>query len=309
MIKALWSDDIFQSEKEINTSVEFAYTNGILVVPIQTWDNAQNEIEIGGDSYDVIILDGMGQRTIDSRTDDPSHLTKAISWLSEQRGRGKDYPIVVYTGYYDNIKALYEDDGNIRAIVKKPNIEELYEKIKDIVKEKPNVKIKQRYNKAWEIFTNKILSTSEENSLLNLIKKDEANNIKNEDFNTVRILFESLLKRFNQIDDIRLLPNDVIRENGSVNFDWSIKILMGLRTEIKYGNDVVRVIPFKTDSVIPKTHHIKYYFEFVKNVASTFSHSYRNEYTLSSFSACLKALIEIFAWSNKLLIEKYSDKI
>jgi hypothetical protein len=174
MIKVIWSDDIFESPIEMQTSCEFAYNHNVVLIPKQTWEETQKELELAGDTFDAIILDGMGQKTIDSKTNDRSHLTQAISWISEQKGKGIAYPVIIYTGFYDDVNEMYGDNSGVTAIIKKPQILEVYEKIKEAVENAPSLKVKQYYSDVWKIFNNEILDSSMENKLLGLIQKEEA---------------------------------------------------------------------------------------------------------------------------------------
>lgn len=170
MIKVIWSDDIFSDENEVKASIEFAYSQGINLVVKQTWDEAQDELTTVGDTYDAIILDGRGQKSIDAKTNDRAHLTKAIGWLSEKKGMGKVFPVIVFTGFYEDIHELYGDDKSIVSIIKKPNINAVYKRIKECVIDAPNTLIKQRYEDVWNIFENRILGTKSEQNLLSLVQ-------------------------------------------------------------------------------------------------------------------------------------------
>lgn len=307
MIKVLWSDDIFENKADIDSSIDNAYSHDILMVPKQTWDEAQNELEIAGNTYDVVILDGMGQRAIDSKTNDKSHLTNAIRWLSEEKGRGKIYPIIIYTGFYEAINELYTEDENIFAIIKKPELSTLYNKIKEAVIGSQNLKIRVKYDQVWGIFTNSILSSQKESTLLSLIKKSESNQFDKSDFNSIRDIFEALLKRFNDLDNTdAFLPNDILNEDGRINLELSLRILKGLKTNIEIGGTFIRTIPSKKNSVIPYKHHIGYCFDFVKETSSALSHDYPAGFGKTTSVACLNALLEILSWSNKYVVSKYS---
>ena len=301
MIKVIWSDDIFESTTKMQTSIEFAYSHDIVLIPKQTWEETQKELELAGDTFDAIILDGMGQKTIDSKTNDKSHLTQAISWISEQKGKGKSYPTIIYTGFYDDVNELYEGDKGILAIIKKPQIHEVYRKIKEAVENAPNLKIKQKYSDVWKIFNNEILDSSVENKLLGLIQKEEIGCFEKNDFNTIREIFENLLKKFNTLS---LLPDDVIKPNGTINLEWSLRILKGEKTDIKIGETIIRTILWNNNPTIPNKHHIGYCFHFVKETSSALSHEYPAGYGRTTSTACLNALLEILNWSNKLIIQR-----
>jgi hypothetical protein len=310
MIKVIWSDDFFEDSNQVRVSTELAYERGIILVAKQTWDVTQQELEDSGEAYDAVILDGKGQKSIDSKTNDTSHITQAIGWLREQRGKGHNYPIIVYTGNHEIISELYEDDTTILAIIQKPNMEDVYDKIKIAVADSQNTKIKQKYSDSWQVFNNNILSTGLEQKLLGIIKKHENQNTEKSDFNTIREIFEGLLKRFNEIDSTdNLLPNDVSNSNGTINLEWSIRILKGDSTNIRRGNTLTRVVPTNTKPVIPAGHHIGYCFDFIKATSSAFSHRYSHEYGETTFPACLFALMEILRWANTMILDKYEDRI
>ncbi|MER0442624.1 hypothetical protein [Emticicia sp. W12TSBA100-4] len=306
MIKVIWSDDIFESEQEKQASIEDAYGNDIIVVAVQTWEEALKELESAGDSYDGIILDGRGQRNVDSKTNDSAHLTQAISWISEQRGMGKYYPTIIHTGYYEAIHDLYGEDKNIVGITNKPDTAELFRLIKEASVSTPNLKIRQKYSDLWGIFNFNILDSSKEALLLSIIRKLENETFKKSDFNSIREVFEALLKKFNALDNSdNLLPNDVLKNDGTINLGWSLMILKGIRTEIRNGSKLIRTIPEKVNPVIPKKHHIGYCFDFVKDVSSALSHDYQAGFGKTMPFACLNALLEILNWSNKLIQERY----
>lgn len=308
MIKIIWSDDIFSNPEDIQSSYENAYDNGFHLVAKQTWEETQKELEIAGETYDAIILDGRGQTQLDSKTEDKGHLTTAMSWISEQKGKGKIYPTIIYTGYYDDINDLYGSNKDVK-IVKKPNFQEVYYFIKERVKDLPNQKIKERYEQSWGIFYNQILDSQKENLLLSLIKKVELETFEKSDFNSIRDIFETLLKRYNEIDPVNLLPNEVINGSGNVNLEWSLRILKGLETEIKNDSIVIRTIPKNTNPPVNPKHHISYCFDFVKNISSALSHRYQEPFGETVQVACLNALLEILNWSNKFICNNYPNSL
>jgi hypothetical protein len=110
-----------------------------------------------------------------------------------------------------------------------------------------------------------------------------------------------LLKKFNTLS---LLPNDVIKSNGTINLEWSLRILNGEPTDIKNNNIVVRSISRNSNPIIPNKHHVGYCFHFVKDTSSALSHEYPAGYGKTTSSACLNALLEILNWSNKLIIQR-----
>ena len=310
MIKVIWSDDIFEDNVQVQASTEHAYDYGINLIARQTWDEVQRELEESGEVYDAVILDGKGQKSIDSKSNDTSHITQAVGWLSEQRGKGINYPIIIYTGNYEIMNELYADDKAILGIIKKPNMEAVYELIKGAVKESLNTKIKQNYQDTWKIFNNKILPVEFERKLLILINKYESQSIEQNDFNTIREILEGVLKKFNSVDNSdSLLPDDVLKKNGTINLEWSIRILKGLSTDVQQGPELVRIIPRNSRPVIPFRHHIGYCFDFVKDTSSALSHNYSHEYSKAIFPACLYSLMEILCWSNDLILNKYKHKL
>ena len=296
MIKVIWSDDDFNDESRTLSAIELAYTHGINLIPKQTWDDATIELLAAGNTVDAIILDGKGQRKIDSKNEDASHLTSAMGWISEQKGKGETYPVIIFTGYYENIFEMYGDNKDVHEIIRKPDIDKVYNSIKNIVQDAPNLKIKQKYQEAWNIFDNEILDSSIENTLLRLIRKENGGIFEKNDFTAIREILENLLKKFKNIG---LLPISVIKSNGTINLEWSLRILKGLETNI-----VSTTIPINTNPTIPFKHHVGYCFDFVKETSSALSHEYPAGYGRTTSTACLSALLEILNWSNKLIIQR-----
>ena len=302
MIKVIWSDDDFNDESRTLSAIELAYTHGINLIPKQTWDDATIELLAAGNTVDAIILDGKGQRKIDSKNEDASHLTSAMGWISEQKGKGETYPVIIFTGYYENIFEMYGDNKDVHEIIRKPDIDKVYNSIKNIVQDAPNLKIKQKYQEAWNIFDNEILDSSIENTLLRLIRKENIGIFEKNDFTAIREILENLLKKFITLN---LLPNELINPEGTITLAWALRILNGAQTNIKNRDNILlRSIPENSNPIIPNKHHVGYCFHFVKETTSAFSHDYSHEYGKTTSTACLNALLEILNWSNKLIIER-----
>ncbi len=302
MIKVIWSDDDFASDVRKESSKALAYSHGIHLIPKQTWDDAEIELLEAGDTVDAIILDGKGQKRVDSKNEDSSHLTSAMGWICEQKGRGKNYPVIIFTGYFEDINSLYGESKDVHAIFRKPDIESVYESIKKAVADVPSLKIKQNYSDVWKIFNNEILDSSMENKLLGLIQKEETGSFEKNDFNTIREIFENLLKKFITLN---LLPNELIKPDGTITLGWALRILNGESTDIKNRDSIVVLsIARNSSSIIPNKHHIGYCFHFVKETSSALSHEYSAGYGKTTSTACLNALLEILNWSNKLIVQR-----
>lgn len=305
MIKVLWSDDDFGLEANKQREMDVAFTNSVNLIAKQTWEETLKELEDNWDAYDLLILDGKGQKKVDSKNNDTQHLTEAIGWIERMQAKGKYIPVIIYTGYHEAIAELYEVNHIINGIIKKPEVEKLYEQVRKCIADSPKIRIRLKHIDVWQIFENGILDTHFESRLMSLILKEE-DVYQKSDFNLLRELLENLLLTYHGISN-SFLPNDILNEKGKPNLDWSIRLLKGLRTEIKHNGSTIRIIERNFNSPIPDGHHIGYCFEFVKNTSSALSHSYSYSYTKRLFLACLEALLEILVWSNEFITTKYPN--
>jgi hypothetical protein len=281
---------------------------GIQLTCRENWNEAQKELEMNWDGYNGIILDYKGKRTSDSKTQDSSHLSLAVGWLREQKSQRRYLPVFLYTGFKDDVQEIYPVDDLIRGIYDKNNAKFNYvlqEFIKEI--ERTSLyKLKIKYLEVFKVFNIHLLDKSKEEKLIQLLEDNEKSMFSKESFNTIRDIFEAILKKANQIDHY-LLPNECINENGKLNLEWSCRYITNEKLDIRMNNQIVKTYDRGSRTFVVE--HVSACIWLTKNVSCSLSHDYNQPYTINVFRSCLFALLEFITWFTNYVEKYHSDKI
>ena len=165
-MKILLSDDnsAFRS-----SSIEVGAALGFHVVAFEDWERAQIELSENFETYSAVVIDGKGKLRDSTKTEDTSHLTEAISWLSGQRANGRYIPVVVYTGFYPEFDSLTTSGSPVLGVFdkSKTKFEEVLSFLKREVAKLPMEKFKASFPDAHE-FGQKYFSVQNNELLLAL---------------------------------------------------------------------------------------------------------------------------------------------
>lgn len=159
MIDILWLED--QSNK-LEQFIDLAYEDGINLFVFETAIMAEREINLHPERYDAAILDARGFMSSTSEQANTKGMHKIKDLLMS-----KQIPFAIFSGEAGIVsnEEFINSLSGISVFKKGSEEENLLEHIKDLVKDSPNIKIKNDYKDAFKVFSN--------NKLINLIDDDD----------------------------------------------------------------------------------------------------------------------------------------
>jgi len=232
-----------------------------------------------------VILDIKCLHTEDQEIEDPSFITSAITYLDQNFAK---FPRMILTGddkEYDQIKKYFKDEDIFLKTTE--DKDRLFKKIKNYVDNSDEFRIRRQNPEAFDAFRVGLLAETKGATLYQLFKIAEDGVFQQNDFNTLRELFEDVLLWTNSRG---LLPNSCIKPDGRPNLEWSYRYLSGLPVNLQNGGAIIQAVI----SVLPQ--HVSRTMEMVKHNSSMLSHSYNDEVTINAYKATLFGLAEILVW-------------
>ena len=266
----------------------------------------QSNLQIDG-----VILDGKGfrKRGQIKGTEKEDFVHEALTELKIlEREQDRIIPKCVYTAWYDQLKDGLE--SRVRVFDKKKLaleaslMDEFFDFLHNEVAASSAKKIRIKYSSVLAGVGGKYIPADKETSIIQILSVAESNDpVQQNDFNSVRDILESILKRANAIDP-SFIPNDLIKPDRRPVLEWCIRYLAGLTTDVKDANSkIINSYPAK----IPITSaHISRTIEYVKQISSILSHNYPDAWTSLSFKSAAFALAEIIIWFKNYIDIKYS---
>ncbi len=209
----------------VTPQLDLAYTMGIDLEHFRTWEEAEAELQLRFDEYDALILDGKGQRHQDSKQEDPSHLSTAISWINEQKGRGRNIYFAVNTGFYDEFNQFFSDIPMYDKT--KGQEEQMFSDILSFARQTNPAKFK--YGDVYELFEKKFLDNELRLEYIGLINKLESSDLTDSSgiCKNIRRIQEGVYRGLNSYyKDV--LPDHYFQSNGLLKFKDANKHLSGL---------------------------------------------------------------------------------
>lgn len=281
-------------DRYVKPQLDLAYTKfNIELVHFTNWEEAKSELESNIAEYQAIIVDGKGQLSKDDKVEDDAHLNVVLTWLMEQKGRGKYLPIFINTGFHEEISKYYKPKDSIIGVYKKGENQtfQLFADIVSTITKYKTHKYEMKYESICALFNDTILPKSKKEILLDCLLKVESGSIQRSDFNSIRELLELVYKK---LKDVNLLPSEFFPGN-KVTMEWCYRYLCGLQVD---GPD--RKAPSWnkkiTDESMVSPPHIQYSLFFVKECCSTLSHEYSYSFSNNTFNAITFSMIEILIW-------------
>lgn len=303
-ITVLMIDDVKDNYDSLKNK---AALKGILLKYAETLEEMLEELR-ANPRIDAVILDGKGflKKGQIRGTDREDFVHEALTELKMlEREQDRIIPKCVYTAWYDQLKDGLE--SRVRVFDKKKLaldtalMDEFFDFLHSEVAVSSAKKIRTKYAKVLAGFDSKYLPADKESSVIKLLSTIENNDpVKQSDFNIIRDVFESFLKKANAIS---LLPDDLIKPGGRPNLEWCCMYLSGKKTDIKDASEnIVKTYP-KTSSRVPE--HIGSSIFYVKQISSIFSHDYKDTWTQLTFKSTVLALAEIIIWFKNYIDSKY----
>lgn len=209
------------------------------------WEEAFSELNENFYNYDGVILDGKGQINKDSKTDDDSHVHKAINDLGILRSKEKYIPFVINTAHFERLKDSVNYD-EIQIFDKSVQEEQMVACMLDLIKKSTLQKIKNEYNIAID-FAQMYFSKDNLSLLIDTLSNkngDESNFLwKKEKLGNLRRLNEALVDSLvlnlfppMTIDEI---IGKVTRETGNTRINRGNRAVSFI--EYFYKNTAVKV--------------------------------------------------------------------
>lgn len=265
------------------------------LVHFTNWEEAESELVGNFSSYEAIIIDGKGQLTKDSKMEDESHLSVAINWLKEQKGRGLIIPIFINTGFHEELTKYYRIDQDIVGIFKKGENQtlQLFEAVKSTINGKDERKIKLMYKDVFFIFNDHYLPSQKQNLLMQALLAIQNSRCTKSDFNAVREILEEV---YIKLQSLGKLDNKYFNGDRPI-LELCCFYLIG--KEVITPNWRDKLIG---DPIFPS--HIGWTATGVKSVTSVLSHAYDHEFTHYALKNVTFGIMEVLVW-----LKSYIDSI
>ncbi|QCE42389.1 hypothetical protein [Psychroserpens sp. NJDZ02] len=209
--QVLWIDD--DAEKQ-DGFLESAFLEGLDINYYKTSKQGMEELVSKIEQYDAVILDAM---VYNESEDEKAALTglfnsiKKINSLSNK----KKIPYFIYSGYIDQDEhaSAREMLADETIFIKGKDNDVLFQAIKKEADEQVDTQIRHKYQRAFEVCTEKYIGENAGKDLLNLLLNLENSNTENQ-FNTLRKIVEDIFIACNKF---QLLPNEFITPSVAIN--------------------------------------------------------------------------------------------
>lgn len=217
MINVLWLDDehnVFQPLKDA------AIMENIQLVGYDNAEEGLLELTNNFNHYDAVILDGIffTDKTNSKQTDEA--FGDVAKGLIELRAKGCIIPVFIYSGqpsfvkdshsYVNLFKGEFSANGRVFDKTDDDGMPELFQHIKEAVKDNFNTKIRHQYS---DVFKNvSYIPTLDKHygNLLELLKNIDTD----QDLTKVRKIIESLFKA---LADTNIIPEGFTEQKGWIN--------------------------------------------------------------------------------------------
>ena len=262
----------------------------------ETWDKAKEFIENSSFEIDALILDAKGKLRSDEQESE-CHLSEAIGWVREQKGKGRVIPYAIYTAHANSLPAFLEERKAGRMFTKPDNAAEVLKFLKGEISKTDKYIIINEFPEPFACFGGRYLDKQYETLLLDIIKIFSNNTLsdpKNLLFNSCRTILEQVFKKINEVDE-KVLPYAILDfEKQKVRLTNCSKYLSGGRVYIK-GKEYLRS-NFLDDYISEQIQSIIY-------ICHPASHEIQEKYTRYTFNSVLYALFDVLIWL-KTFIDK-----
>lgn len=301
MIKILLSDD---NEPFRQSSQEIGAALGFEINPFDDWENAQVELDANFEHYHAVVIDGKGRLRDSSKSDDTKHLIDAVTWLREQRVKGRFIPVVIYTGFYPEIEPIAALNDQILQVFDKSKtkfVEVLTFLTKEIGK-LPIEKLKSKHPDVFNAFGGKFIPQSAIKTLIELLTDSETGNYQATYFNKMRVIIEEILIRANALDKA-FFPDSLMKDpkTGRPNLAMSTLYWNGIEIDLtKIG--ATGTIKAKS-LILPK--HLGRTYSGLIDITNVLSHRYLDPYTKYANESALNALLELICWFKHYVKNNY----
>jgi hypothetical protein len=254
--KILWVDDQHNDKDMIDFLVE-AEGEGLILEGYASFEEAFDVLSKDISRFDVILLDGMFFEKKDqvAGTEDEAGIGMAIAKINELKGQ-KYFPWFVLSGKDQFTKGknsiLSANKAHCFDKTNPKDVTALFSEIKKAAKQQADAQIRHKYQRVFEVCTDKYIGEETAGTVLEMLKYVEfpENNINSEDkLNTVRKVIEKLFTAFNKLE---VLPIEVLKGKGGITN--SKKFLSGRHPSYKYHKHILHpLIAFNLENILDVT--------------------------------------------------------
>jgi hypothetical protein len=225
----LWIEDEPQKQ---DSFLDEAALEGIDLHLFKTNKLGMDELETHINFYDAVILDAKGY---EKSEDERASLTGLQNSIKAINALSKKIPYFIYSGYLDKIEygIAREMLNNEEIFTKGKDNQQLLTRIKEKADRQIDTQIRHKYQRIFEVCTNKYIGEDANNTLLSLLRsiEDNENNLdSNDKLNTIRKIVEKLFVALNRIG---ILPDEL---RGNIN--GSSKFLAGVDSSYSLNEEI-----------------------------------------------------------------------
>ena len=294
-IRILLVDDNRQKELFFEPLADLA--SNILradLVQAYTFEEMKSIFEDNPYEYQAVILDGKGQKNDISKAEDDGFLNIALKWLQAKNREGVYIPFVIYSGYADELKKIFDDE----AIYWKSKNEET-KMLQDL---QNKIKGTAYFNQAllfpdiYELLDLKLLHSKYQPDIIKATQTISDTYIGSlEDvLRSLRPMLEFTLYKLDELSTT--LFSTACFKRGKIDLAGTLYFLAGSPKSV--GDEVI----FDSQEIIPL--HIFFLAETIRKITnSSAMHHYDVTASNNLAKSCIYAFIEYLMWFKKYIIE------
>lgn len=272
-----------------------AKSKNINVTHKKSFDGLKEILPKFSHKFAAVILDIKCLLHDDQEIEDANFIGTAMKYLDQSI---PNFPRLILTGddtEFNNLKKYYTDE---KLFLKTPqDLEKLFDNIQYYVDNSEDLKIKREHSSIFEIFENRWMGSEGEKLTLKILKEGLTTSDKNQFkgiLADIRSMQERLYKTINKIDK-QVVPNNMFRNNGMINFNQLMKHLSGNPDRNRNFQPTTKVYQNSTIDNLSKT----IYWSCGEYIHEDPSRTYFiSDNTLKSLTY---ALLELLLWAKQYL--------
>jgi hypothetical protein len=215
LYKVLWIDDDFNKDFD-----RLAYQKGLELIHFKTSREGMNSLEIGLQTYDAVILDGLAFNESEDEEHSIDGLINSLTKISTLR-QDKWIPVFVFTGelnkmeYQGDLKWIEKFD--VPIVIKGVDNKGFINDLKLAADKQETTQLKHKYPNAFALCEDAFIGNKEFKRILKLVKDIEAPEdiINQQDaLLPIRKILEAI---FDKLHKIGLIPDEIQNGRGAIN--------------------------------------------------------------------------------------------
>lgn len=288
------SDDFFEPLADLaNNLIQCDLT------PVHTWDKALKILDESPYEYHGLILDGKGQRTATSKSEDDSFLNVVLTALRDRARDGYGLPYVIYSGWADELKRYYADQPIFWK--GKEEEEKMLRYLQNaIISNSEIYKCRQLYPDIFELFDLKILHSKYEIEMVDIVNLNYNNFTGNREtvFKSIRPILENSFFQLNQMNNTLIEATYLSKSNPNIS-----GIIWHLAGSPQYNKSLDKV-EFKAKQLVSLP--LYYLMKMLQDVTSSAAmHHFDKKSSDYLIKSCTSALIEYLLWYKQFVKDNY----